>query len=371
MTDLLSIRGQTIWVMAKGFKPDEGGMQTYAEGVATAFSEAGARVVIFTQTSAGPRRQTVAGMTLVDIGAGKSPMVPVRLLSAMRNELKRKSAPLFVHGTTWRTSILPMLLGLPYVTTFHGREFMYASGFALKLMRRVARVALRIVAVSEYSAAQLDKRLGEESQIAVVAWNGLSTWHRPVRRAHETPLLFSLCRLEPRKNILACVYACKTLRDEGLDFRYVIAGRGPQLEAIQAAVAEHQLQDVVEVAGFVSSERAAQLYADADIFLHPQLAGDDGRDFEGFGIAIADAMVSGTAVIVGEEGGAKELVKTGISGLVVDGRNSADLVANIRNLLIDPQKRSAIGMAAKERAMALFTWEKHIAILLKELRVRI
>jgi phosphatidylinositol alpha-1,6-mannosyltransferase len=119
------------------------------------------------------------------------------------------------------------------------------------------------------------------------------------------------------------------------------------------------LEEMVEVAGFVSAERAAQFYSDADIFLHPQIAADAGRDFEGFGIAIADAMAAGCAVIVGEAGGAKELVEDEISGLIVDGSDTPAIAAALKRLLADERARRTLGQAGQHRSLELFTWQRH------------
>ena len=368
MRDCRQLDGQRVWVMAKGYHPDEGGMQTYAAGVAEAYAAAGAKVTVFTQTSAGPRDVKVGAVRLVDLGAGRGVKVPFHFWRAMRRELQRTGPPLFTHGTTWRTSTIPLALRLPYITTFHGREFMYARGLMLALMRLVARRAKRCVAVSHHSAEKLVQRLHEKAAFPVVAWNGLSGWDFPprsVRKHPGTPMILSLCRLEPRKNLVACVNACAALRDEGHRFCYVIAGRGPDLEHLGALVRERGLEDVIEVAGFVTAERAAQLYADADIFLHPQIAADDGRDFEGFGIAIADAMLAGATVVVGEEGGAKELVVDGHSGLIVDGRDTSAISKAVRRLLRDRHEAHSIAQAGRVRAQENFAWARHVAEILQ------
>jgi phosphatidylinositol alpha-1,6-mannosyltransferase len=359
---LAKVAGQRLWVMAKGYAPDEGGMQTYAKGVAEAWADAGAVVTVFTQSSAGPRRDRIGNLTLVDIGAGKSPMVPVRFLRAMRAERRNSGTPHFVHGTTWRTSMLPMVMGLPYAVTFHGREFM-ADGLSHSAVRAVARRARAIVAVSDYTRQRLLERLAAVEPSPIVAWNGLSA--PPLARSADNgiPLLFSLCRLEPRKNIAAAVRACAVLHREGVPFRYVIGGRGPELARIGSLVAELGLQGVVEVAGFMDSDRVAELHARADIFLHPQIDVEEGRDFEGFGITIADAMAAQTAVIVGKTGGTPELIDQGATGFVVDGTHDAEVTNALRELLEDPAKREAMALAARNHALETFRWDRHVALI--------
>lgn len=366
------LSAKRVWVMAKGYHPDEGGMQTYAQGVATAYARLGAEVTVFTQTSAGPRTMRIDQIDLVDIGPGKSISIPLALGRAMRARKKRFGAAHFVHGTTWRMSVLPMMMRLRYIVTFHGREFMYARGATLSLMRRVAKRADRIVAVSHFTATRLADRLGRNIPAATVSWNGLSQWGnlRETLPTHDdTPLIFSLCRLEPRKNIAACVEACAALHGRRVRFRYVIAGRGPELDRVRELVRQHDLGDHVEVAGYVSAERAAELYREADLFLHPQIAHDEGRDFEGFGIAIADAMNAGCAAIVGAEGGAPELVEDGVSGMVVDGRNARSLEAALETLLLDRVKRTRMSDAGRIRAQELFTWGRHVALILANAKI--
>jgi glycosyltransferase involved in cell wall biosynthesis len=312
--------------MAKGYAPDEGGMQSYAQGVAEAYAAAGASVTVFGQSAAGPRRERVGPVLLLDVGSGKSARVPLQLFKAMRRQLRDTGVPLFVHGTTWRTSLLPLLLSLPYVTTFHGREFMGGGWPARRIMLRIAAKAEAIVAVSRYSAARLRERLGPACPTPLVLWNGTSVAGpdsaEPRSASFEAPVtILSLCRMEKRKNIAACVRACAELKQEGLAFRYLIGGRGPEYELIRSLVTEHRLHGTVEVLGRVDSERLTELYREADIFLHPQIAVDDDRDFEGFGITIADAMVHRAAVIAGQAGGPADIIENGVTGLLVNGED--------------------------------------------------
>ncbi|WP_347303771.1 glycosyltransferase family 4 protein [Croceibacterium sp. TMG7-5b_MA50] len=360
------LAGRRIWVMAKGYAAEEGGMQTYAEEVAHAYAAAGAQVTVFTQTKCGPRHGPHGPVLLADVGAKPAALLPWRLRQAMRRQMRQGNVPDLVHGTTWRTSMLPMLMGLPYVTTFHGREFMYGGRMRLALMQRIASHAEAICTVSHFSAGKLRARLGEHCPPITVAWNGLSAdVPRPADARRDTgPLIFSLCRLEPRKNIAACVRALATMRDEGLPFRYVIGGRGPALDEVRALVAELDLDDRVEVRGYMPTAETQRLYAEADIFLHPQVMTDCGKDFEGFGITIADAMAAGCAVVIGREGGAIELVEEEVTGSAVCGRDQDALNQAVRRLVTDPLHRRKMGQAAEAHARATFCWHRHVATIL-------
>lgn len=361
-----------VWVMAKGYAPDEGGMQTYAAGVAQAYRALGWDVTVFTQTSAGPRTPILDGVKLIDIGPGKSPRTAWAWAQALRGAIRCAGPPEFVHGTTWRTSAIPLALGLRCVTTFHGREFAMPKGPVAAAMRWVARRAIRTVAVSGYSAARLVELI-DLPQSPLVAWNGPSFATLAKADASivalwpgsEGPLLLSLCRLEPRKNIGAAIAACAILRDQGQPFRFLIAGRGPDMETLAALIERHDLHPSVRLAGFVPTAQVPLLYDAAEIFLHPQIALEGNRDFEGFGIAVADAMIANTAVVIGREGASPELVEDGVSGVIVDGRDPRAIADALVRLLTDPSARESMAAAGHERASRLFRWDRHVEAILQ------
>lgn len=363
-----TIQSKAVWVMAKGYAPDEGGMQTYARAVAEAYAAAGASVTVFTSTSAGPRDTVFGPVRLVDVGPERGFTMYRRYVAALRRERRRHGEPALLHATTWRTSVVPTLLGFSCVVTFHGREFMYPKGWKRWLMTRVARRARRVVAVSQYSAEALQRRIPGLAMLPLVAWNGVTPGllrREPQDTGQDPPLVFSLCRLEPRKNLNAALVAAAACRDEGLRLRFVIGGRGPEFERLRATIARLGLQEVVELAGFVANERALELYRDADIFIHPQVTRDGGRDFEGFAIAIADAMYARTAVIIGRDGGPRELIEDGVSGLFVDGNDQDSVTSALRRLLRDTSLRRSLAAAAGARAELEFDWNRHVATIME------
>ncbi len=366
----MTLAGRRVWVMAKGYSPDEGGHQTYAEQVAAAYARVGASVTVFTQTSVGPRDVVSGRVRLVDLGVDKTPAALGRWLIALLRARSSEGVPSVLHATTWRTSVPPMLLGIPFVVTVHGREIMYARRVELAILRRVARTARCVVAVSHYTSARLVERVPDLSPEPIVVWNGATLATPRRRESPAVPMILTLCRLEPRKNVPGALAGVEIARRRGLRFRYVICGRGPDHSRVVDEVRRRGLGDIVDIAGFVSNERARELYSQADIFLHPQLAIDAGRDFEGFGIAIADAMLAGAAVIVGDEGGSPELVEDGVSGLLVDGRSPDSIADAIEALLRDDARRRSIAFAGRARAETSMTWDRHVARVIEALCAR-
>lgn len=355
---------RTLWVVSRGYPPDEGGVQAYAAGVARAYAELGWTVTVFAKSSAGPRRLDEPGLMLLDVGAGSKPAVYLRLLAAMVAQWRAGGRPAAIHACTWRSALPALPFRARLIVTVHGREIGRPRGFAARLMRFALRRASRIVAVSATTRALLLRRLPQAAGRCVVAFNGVSIAPdgRGLEERSRGPLaLLTVCRLVPRKNVTAAVAAVAAARGP---LRLRVAGRGPELDRLRRQVAALGAEDRVHLLGFVAADPLRQLYAEADVFLHPQLALEGGDEVEGFGISIADAMAHGLPCIVGRDGGPAELVEDGITGFVVDGRRPDVIAGLVDRLAADPVLRARIGQRARRWAAAHCSWARHAAACL-------
>jgi glycosyltransferase involved in cell wall biosynthesis len=76
---------------------------------------------------------------------------------------------------------------------------------------------------------------------------------------------------------------------------------------------------------------------------------------EGFGFVLVEAMAVGKPVIASRVGGIPEIVEDGVTGILVDPRDSQSLAKHIILLLQDPQRRLTMGRAGKKRVQEHFT----------------
>ena len=87
--------------------------------------------------------------------------------------------------------------------------------------------------------------------------------------------------------------------------------------------------------------------AAADIFALPS-------HFEGLPMSVIEAMLSGLPVVATRIRGPREQVVDGETGLLVPPMQAAPLAAALRRLVADPALRAAMGVAGRQRAMALY-----------------
>jgi len=82
---------------------------------------------------------------------------------------------------------------------------------------------------------------------------------------------------------------------------------------------------------------------------------------EPFGRVLIEAMALGRPLIAPREGGPLVIVADGETGLLVEPRSAPAIAAAIRTLLDEPERRVAMGRAARARVDAVFDIRHHVA----------
>ncbi|MBV9280097.1 MAG: glycosyltransferase family 4 protein, partial [Chloroflexi bacterium] len=93
------------------------------------------------------------------------------------------------------------------------------------------------------------------------------------------------------------------------------------------------------------------LLAAADMYVSPSR-------WEGFGLAVVEAMAAGLPVVAVAAGAVTELIDSGRTGVLVPPGDIPALGRALRDLMGDEDARSALGRAAEAEARARFSWQK-------------
>jgi len=81
--------------------------------------------------------------------------------------------------------------------------------------------------------------------------------------------------------------------------------------------------------------------------------------FEGFPMAVVEAMIMGKAVVASKIGGMPELVDDHVTGLLFEPGNAGDLTEKIRYLWDRPGECRRMGQAGREKALREYSPQKH------------
>jgi glycosyltransferase involved in cell wall biosynthesis len=118
------------------------------------------------------------------------------------------------------------------------------------------------------------------------------------------PVVLSVGRLAPEKNLPLLVEAFNALRAQEPRAKLVVVGDGPLRAALQQSCPQ------AIFSGMQRGENLATHYASADLFLFPSVT-------ETFGNVLPEAMASGLAVVAYDYAAARQLVRHGDNGLLV------------------------------------------------------
>lgn len=81
---------------------------------------------------------------------------------------------------------------------------------------------------------------------------------------------------------------------------------------------------------------------------------------ESFGVAVIEASACGKPVVVSDVGGLPEVVKDGITGIVVPPRNPQETAEAIEKLVLDDSMRKQMGAAGREHVAQFYDWNKNV-----------
>jgi phosphatidyl-myo-inositol dimannoside synthase len=374
--NITTSNNRNLIIFAKAIVPEVGGIEVYSNSVAFAWAELGFQVTVITQYEGKIGIEERGPVKVINVGPGSQAAVFVRMIKAAWG-LHRKFLPVLVHATTWRVAIPALLIfhKIPVVVTVHGREVTQMKGLMLWLMRMIFKLIDGSVVISKTTLENSSQLIPLLKKKAVIAWNGLSyrteakekgkNYFNDVAGVNKPCRLFSLCRLVPRKNIAIVLKALSLVRLKGIEnWEYLIAGSGEEERRLQDLTKHFSLEDKVHFLGQVPDNGIAELYREADIFVHPQISGHDGRNIEGFGLVIVDAMSFGLPVIAGRDGAPAEYIMQNQNGFIVDGHSVEQLSAILCQLITDPILRRRIGENARTWALETLTWENHVKRLL-------
>ena len=165
--------------------------------------------------------------------------------------------------------------------------------------------------------------------------------------------ILSVGYLEDRKGHTYMLKAIRQLLDEGYMLRYVIVGDGPRRNALEKQVNALALQNHVVFAGYKAHHEVGAYFLACDIFALPSWN-------EAFGIVYLEALSMGKPPLgCAGEGGPEDLAALGDCIELVQPRNVASLVAGLRRLIVDPQRRAELATRGQAIVTEHFTWERN------------
>ena len=319
----------------------------------------------------GPYGEKLAalGLRWIEAPMQRRSLNPVReaALLLWLYRLLRRERPDVVHGFTIKCAVYgglaARMAGVARVNAVAGLGYVFI-GDALKarilrpIVRALMRLALggkqaRLILQNPNDVAMFTKAgLASPEQIRLIPGSGVDCerFVPPTRAKDEAAprCVLLVGRMLWDKGVAEFVEAARLLKDQGRNFRFVLAGAPDP--GNPAAIPEATLQGwrrggCVEWFGHVDDMPA--LLAASDIVVLPSYR-------EGLPKSLIEAAACGRPLIATDVPGCREVVSDGVDGLLVPARETKPLARAIARLADDPALARKLGEAARAKALAEF-----------------
>ncbi len=345
-----------------------GGVQEYVRGMVRYLERHGHEAVVFsggTQFDEPlPERVIPLGMSLPFKGSGSSTSVPIVLRSgrALRRLLHEEQCDVLHVQAPYSPTMSGRLLAhsdAAHLLTFQIRIDRSPRLWLLRQLARLQRPSLRHIhkrlAISSAAVETAQALFPGEYEVIGVgvdtqAFAAAAAQPRLPQYADGRVTLMTVGRLEVRKGVDHLLRAYQLVEREHHDaVRLVIAGDGPEREALHQLAADLDLKNV-EWLGYVPAEVLPRLMASADMFC----ATATGQ--ESFGYVLIEAMAAGLPIVAYANAGYAGVLQRHPGNLLVPVGNIQLLAGALATFIASPQLRQSVSSANRQGALQ-HSWE--------------
>lgn len=300
----------------------------------------------------------------LEVSRGASFLMQAAVLAKRQRVHVIHSGDLFPQGLI--ALLLKRWLSIPFIAFSHGEDFTLTDRFRNQATLRncIYRAADAVIANAEYSRKRLLDLNIPTDRIHKLTPGVDSSMFFPARPNPELKarykldgkfVLLTVARLVRRKGHDRVLEAVAKLSQEFPNIRYLIVGTGPEEGELRTLASKLEVSHLVHFVGFVPDVDLPEYYRLCDLMVMPNR--EENGDIEGFGITFLEASATGKPVIGGRSGGVQEAIKEGCSGELVNGNDVEELVAKIRDFVMEQRKGQTMGMAGRQRAESEFDWK--------------
>lgn len=283
--------------------------------------------------------------------------------------------PDLIHTHLWGANIIGRRAGklenVPVISSIHNPEYEIAAAanasfptrckiaVARALDALTARSCDRMIAVSGYVGESAAKKLGYPREKITVLYNPVFLSEDVSGNDRDficndagidpsSRILLFVGRLAPQKGLLTLIKAMPDVISKFPSVHLIALGSAGNAEYYDAVKDEVERLNIGDRVHLLGERRAVSEYLkNCELFIFPS-------EFEGLGIALAEAMTLGVACIASNIRPLDEFVINGKNGVLIEPRDSAALSSAIVDLLGDEERRKRLSAAAKDTAISMF-----------------
>lgn len=245
------------------------------------------------------------------------------------------------------------------IATLHNPDYTYENngGWKYKIRKIIDKYTGKVcnscfIAVSNFVKKDFEKQLGFRNIKILHNCVDSSIFNKSKGSARnefginrDDFVILNIGRLHSQKGQLCLIEAFNLVYKSNNRCRLIIIGKGLFENILKNKTEELNLER--EIIFLENRKDIPEIMKISDMFVFPS-------NYEGFGIALVEAMASGLPVVASKIDVLKEIIDDGMNGILVEKGNHIKLAETISSLINNVDFRHYLGRNAKEKAVKLF-----------------
>jgi len=295
-------------------------------------------------------RKTGVGVSDLSRRGRIDPLLPLRLFLLLRKEKVDILHTHLVHASI-AGRIAAKMAGVKCITTTrHYGYYQKEKSLVNWMERKTAVFNDNLIAISNAVKRYLVSKEKYGPDKIQVLYNAvdLDLFDPADRRSDGGPLIGSVGRLYPSKGYDTLLRSMPDVLQAFPGARLMIAGSGKERGRLEELCSQLDISDKVIFLGRRTPAEIRRFLKEITLFV---LA----SNWEGFGLAVVEAMASGLPVVTTKVGGLPEIVVEGKTGFVVPCGRADALAEKLIFLLRNPNLSLQMGREGRKRVETLFS----------------
>jgi len=255
----------------------------------------------------------------------------------------------------------------PFVASVWGSDifdFPHKSFLHKKLIEFNLKKADKILSTSHIMAIEIKKYTPKE--VTVTPFGIDMDKFRPMSVEslfrEKDIVIGTIKALDEKYGIEYLLKSFAILRDKysNLSLKLLIVGEGKDEEILQNLSKRLCIEKETIFTGKIDFNEVPKYHNMLDIFVSVSTL-----DSESFGVAIIEAGACEKPVVVSNVGGLPEVVKDGVTGLIVPSKDEEKTAEAIEKLILNKTIRDEMGKSARKRVQKLFNWNNNVTQMIE------
>ncbi|MED3715558.1 glycosyltransferase family 4 protein [Neobacillus thermocopriae] len=273
-----------------------------------------------------------------------------------------------IHAHDWLVGaaalVLKDVLSIPLLSTIHATEHGRNNGIYTEMQKFIHEKERdliigsdQLIVCSQYMKEQLLTVFQATEENIIIIPNGveppetflkIEDW---IPKLKNKKYIFSIGRMVKEKGFETIIEAAALAKEQGFDYTFIIAGKGPMLDTFRRVTVERGLENHVSFIGYITEEQKNALISGCMAAVFPSL-------YEPFGIVALETLIQGKPTIVANTGGLKGIIKHLQTGLLMNPGDEKSLLEQIHFLSKHLHIANQIGAKGMEMVESLYRWNR-------------